>query len=261
MAELVSARALVIGRQGRALTDAFDLDLSAGEILAVLGPNGAGKSTLIGTLLGVVPALSGSVLWSGIPVGELSKRQRSLRVAWVPQHDSIAFDLSLPDYVMLGRLGRLGFGQAPGVQDRDQVDEAIDRVGLSAFRERRLGQMSGGERRLAAIARGLAQQAGAILLDEPLAGLDLSNQCRLLDGLGRLAADGIGLAYTTQDPNHPAMAASRALLIRPGGKVLAGSLEAVLTPAHLTETFRIPVETVVSTDGRTWLVPTVRAGD
>jgi iron complex transport system ATP-binding protein len=115
--------------------------------------------------------------------------------------------------------------------------------------------MSGGERRLAAIARALAQQAGAILLDEPLAGLDLANQCLILDGLCRLAADGLGLAYSTQDPNHPSMAASRALLIQPGGKVLAGAIDAVLTPSHLTQTFRIPVEAAVAPDGRTWLIP------
>lgn len=172
MTELLRARALVFGHDRRALTTPIDLMLHSGEIVVVLGPNGSGKSTLFRTLLGTLPPLSGTVHWGARALGELRPRELATQVAWVPQQPGAAFEFTVEQYVMLGRLGRLAPGAAPGRADREAVRHAIARLGIERFRTRALSRMSGGERQLAAIARALAQQASTLLLDEPTASLD-----------------------------------------------------------------------------------------
>ncbi len=250
MAELLRARALAFGYDRRALTAPIDLVLHPGEIVVVLGPNGSGKSTLFRTLLGTVAPLSGSVHWGGRVLAELAPRELAARVAWVPQQPGAAFEFSVEQYVMLGRLGRLGTGAAPGRIDREAVARSIGRLGLERFRSRLLSKMSGGERQLAAIARALAQQASTLLLDEPVASLDFGNQGRVLDTLRSLADDGLGIAYATHDPNHALRAGTSALVYLPGGTTAFGPVEELIEPEVLTRVYGAQVEVARTAAGR-----------
>lgn len=251
MAELLRTRALAFGYDRRALTEPIDLALHPGEIVVVLGPNGAGKSTLFRTLLGSVAALSGTVFWGGCALAELAPRELAARVAWVPQQPGAAFDFSVEHYVMLGRLGRFAAGAAPGRGDREAVSRAIERLGLGRFRGRSLSKMSGGERQLAAIARALAQQASTLLLDEPTASLDFGNQGRVLDTLRSLAADGLGIAYATHDPNHALRAGTHALVYLPDGAIAFAPVGELIEPELLTRVYGARVEAARTADGRT----------
>jgi iron complex transport system ATP-binding protein len=250
MAELLRARALSFGYDRRALTTPIDLTLHAGEIVVVLGPNGSGKSTLFRTLLGTVPPLSGAVRWGERELGQLGLRELAARVAWVPQQPGAAFEFSVEQYVMLGRLGRLPTGAAPGRVDREAVARAIERLGLERFRSRMLSRMSGGERQLAAIARALAQQASTLLLDEPTASLDFGNQGRVLDTLRGLAADGLGIAYATHDPNHALRAGTNALVYLPDGATAFGPVSELIEPSVLTRVYGVEVELARTAGGR-----------
>ncbi|MCM5569682.1 ABC transporter ATP-binding protein [Burkholderiaceae bacterium FT117] len=250
MTELLRAAGLRFGYRGRALTGPVDFTLGAGEVLVVLGPNGAGKSTLFRTLLGTVPPIAGQVRWSGRALDALSPRQLAAEAAWVPQQPATAFDLDVFHYVLLGRIGRLPLGSAPGAADRQAVERALDRLGLARFRDRLLSRMSGGERQLAAIARALAQQSRALILDEPAASLDFGNQGRVLDTLSALAADGLGIVYSTHDPNHALRCGSKALLYQPGGGILAGPVSELLAPQVLSQAYGAPIEQAFTADGR-----------
>lgn len=250
MVELLRARALSFGHDRRALTAPIDLTLHAGEIVVVLGPNGSGKSTLFRTLLGSVAPLSGSVNWGGRALAELTPRELAARAAWVPQQPGAAFEFTVEQYVMLGRLGRLGTGAAPGRIDREAVARSIGRLGLERFRSRLLSKMSGGERQLAAIARALAQQASTLLLDEPTASLDFGNQGRVLDTLRGLAADGFGIAYATHDPNHALRAGTHALVYLPGGTSAFGPVGDLIEPGVLTRVYGVQVEAARTAGGR-----------
>lgn len=169
----------------------------------------------------------------------------------VPQQPGAAFDFSVEHYVMLGRLGRLAAGAAPGRGDREAVSRAIDRLGLGRFRGRPLSKMSGGERQLAAIARALAQQASTLLLDEPTASLDFGNQGRVLDTLRSLAADGLGIAYATHDPNHALRAGTHALVYLPDGAIAFAPVGELIEPELLTRVYGARVEAARTADGRT----------
>lgn len=250
MPELLRVRALGFGYDGRALTGPIDLALHAGEIVVVLGPNGSGKSTLFRTLLGVLPPVAGTVHWGGSALAALMPRELAARVAWVPQQPGTAFDFDVEQYVMLGRLGRLAIGAAPGRADREAVARAIARLGLQRFRTRPLSRMSGGERQLAAIARALAQEATSVLLDEPTASLDFGNQGRVLDTLHDLAGDGLGIVYATHDPNHALRAGSNALVYLPGGATAFGPVAQLVEPTLLSHAYGVPIEAARTADGR-----------
>ncbi len=250
MPELLRTAALGFGYGARALTDPVDLVLGRGEIVVVLGPNGSGKSTLFRTLLGVVPPVEGGVWWAGRPLAQHSLRGLAECVAWVPQHPGAAFEFTVEQYVMLGRLGRLAPGAAPGREDRAAVARAIERLGLESFRSRALSRMSGGERQLAAVARALAQEAATLVLDEPTTSLDFGNQGRVLDVLASLAADGLGIVYSTHDPNHARRAGTRALVYLPGGRMLFDAVDALVEPSTLSRVYGVPIDGAHTADGR-----------
>lgn len=259
MTDLLQTARLSFGYERRALTDPVDLELHAGELLVVLGPNGSGKSTLFRTLLGAVRPISGSVRWGGRSIAELKPRELAACVAWVPQHPGVAFEFTVEEYVMLGRLGRLPAGAAPGAADRDAVARAIGRLGLDGFVSRSLSRMSGGERQLAAIARALAQEASTLVLDEPTTSLDFGNQGRVLDTLLGLAADGLGIVYSTHDPNHARRAGTRALVYLPGGRMLVGAVDELVEPRTLSRVYGVEVDGARTSDGR--LVLAVASGE
>lgn len=247
---LLRTRELVFGYAGRGLTSPIDLVLHGGEIIVVLGPNGSGKSTFFRTLLGVLRPLQGSVEWNGRELSGLSPRDLAAQVAWVPQQPGAAFDFTVEQYVMLGRLGRLAAGASPGRADRDAVSQVIARLGIERFRGRTLSKMSGGERQLAAIARALAQQAATLVLDEPTASLDFGNQGRVLDTLRKLAGEGLGIVYATHDPNHALRAGSRALVYLPGGGMAFGPVIDMLVPERLSTVYGVDVEAAYTAAGR-----------
>ena len=240
---------LQFGPAGVALTGPVSFQLARGAILVVLGPNGVGKTTLFRTLLGLSPRVAGSVAWGGRPLEDLTARDLARRVAYVPQAPGAAFDFTVEQYVMLGRLGLLGLVNAPGRRDRDAAGEAIDRLGLGALRSRPLSRLSGGERQLAALARALAQQAGALILDEPAASLDIANQVRLLDTMVALATEGLAIVYSTHDPNHALRAGHQALLMTPGADPCHGSVGALVEPAALSRAFGTPIEQALTESG------------
>jgi iron complex transport system ATP-binding protein len=246
---LLAVEDLQFGPEGVALTGPTTFSLGRGEILAVLGPNGAGKTTLFRTVLGLLPPVAGGVLWGARPVASLAAHELSRCVAYVPQSAGAAFDFTVEQYVLLGRLGIHGPMSAPGSEDRTVASDAIERLGLGALRSRRLSQTSGGERQLAALARALAQQAGALILDEPAASLDIANQVRVLDTLVALAGQGLAIVYSTHDPNHALRAGDEALLLTPGEQPCHGPVEALIEPGALSRTYGTPIEQASNSAG------------
>jgi manganese transport system ATP-binding protein len=181
----------------QALSD-VSLELLPGRIIGVIGMNGSGKSTLFASIMGTVKVAGGTVRLFG---DDPARARRNNLVSYVPQSEAVDWDfpISVSDVVMTGRYGRLGLTRRPRAVDRDSVARAIERVGLSELADRQIGELSGGQRKRVFVARGIAQEASLMLLDEPFAGVDKGSEHTIIQLLRTLADEGRGILISTHD--------------------------------------------------------------
>jgi iron complex transport system ATP-binding protein len=210
-------------------------------VFCLLGPNGSGKTTLFKTILGLLPAMAGEVVLSGRPMVELARQEIARLVAYVPQAHAAHFPFRVIDMVVMGRTAHLGLFAAPTKQDRAKALDALTTLGIAELAETEYTRISGGQRQLALVARALAQDAPAIVMDEPTASLDFGNQVTVLSEIKRLAARGLAVLLSTHDPDHAFSVGTRVALLNGGGILVQGAPEEVLTPARLHQVYGVRV--------------------
>lgn len=173
-----------------------DATVPAGSLAAVVGPNGAGKSTLLKAVVGLIPTDAGHVLIQGRPAATALDR-----IAFVPQRDEVDWDfpITVREVVEMGRYRAAGWLRRLRPADRDAVRVAIDRVGMSPYARRQIGELSGGQRQRVFIARALAQEAPLMLLDEPFSGVDARTEAALLDMLAEFREEGRTIVVVHHD--------------------------------------------------------------
>ncbi len=247
---LIEARDLAIGHQGKVLIGGIDLQLRAGEVLCLLGPNGAGKTTLFRTLLGLIPALGGRIALDGQPLDDLPRVRIASRLAHVPQALATPFAFSALDIVLMGAAAGLGPFARPGASERARAMAALERLGIANLAGAEITRLSGGQRQLVLIARAMAQDAAAIIMDEPTASLDFANRLQVNQAIRWLAAHGTAIILSTHDPGQAAALGDRAVLLNRGGTVAAGRVEQALTAENLSRLYGIPVRCDRTADGR-----------
>jgi len=215
--------------------DDVSLTLRRGTVCGLIGMNGSGKSTLFKAIMGTVKPDRGSVAIAGLPP---KQARRAGIVGYVPQSEEVdwSFPLSVYDVVMMGRYGFQNFIRHPRPADRAAVAEALDRVELTALADRRIGALSGGQRKRAFVARGLAQGADVLLLDEPFAGVDRRSEATISELLRELAANGGTVLVSSHDLEAlPRLADEAILLLR--RVLLQGTPEEALQPEQLARAF------------------------
>ena len=229
--------------------------LAGGTICALVGVNGSGKSTLFKALMGFVTPTQGRVEIDGQPV---RAAQRASWVAYVPQAEEVdwSFPVSVSDVVMMGRYGYMNFLRIPRAEDRAAVEESLRRVGMWEFRDRQIGELSGGQKKRVFVARALAQRGRVILLDEPFTGVDVKTEEAIVGLLGELRAEGRLILVSTHNLGSVPEFCDQVVLIN--RTVLAcGPTAEVFTEANLLRAFggvlrhfRFDESTVQSHDGR-----------
>jgi manganese/iron transport system ATP-binding protein len=229
--------------EGTPALDHVSFQVRRGDQVAVVGPNGAGKSTLFNVITGILKPQQGTVRIAGSgPNGHIC-------VGYVPQRNRIdwRFPVSVSDVVMMGRVGKIGVLRRPGRDDRRHVQEALAQVGMLPFANRQIGELSGGQQQRVFLARVIAQEAELLLLDEPLAGLDIPSQEAILRILTEMRAAGITLLIATHDLNQAAEQFDQMMLLN--RRVVAyGSPAQVLTTENLARAYGGQLH-VVHTDG------------
>jgi iron complex transport system ATP-binding protein len=235
---LLEARQLAVDVGGRRVVEALDLQLQAGERLAILGRNGAGKSTLLSTLAGLRAPAAGSVWLGGDDCALLSPRAAALRRAWLGQTATDPFGSTVLETALTGRHPHLGRWAWESTQDLALARGALAAVGLQTMENRQIHTLSGGERQRLSIATLLAQASPLYLLDEPLAHLDLNHQMAVLALFAGTARDcGAGVVMVLHDPALAHRFCDRALLIHGDGRTEQGTVDAILTAETLSELY------------------------
>ncbi|WP_136089703.1 metal ABC transporter ATP-binding protein [Auritidibacter ignavus] len=212
-----------------------NLVLEARGVTGLVGMNGSGKSTLFKTIMGLIRPTTGRVLIGG-DSPQVARKHGT--VAYVPQSEAVdwAFPISVREVVMMGRYGHMGLTRRPGPDDHAAVDAALEQVHLSDLADRQIGQLSGGQKKRAFVARGIAQGAEIMLLDEPFAGVDQRSEATMVALLRQVAAEGRTVLVSSHDLHAlPELADDAVLLMR---RVLFhGPVAEALTPEKLALAF------------------------
>jgi len=246
---------LTVSYDGTDAVVGFNDLLHSGEWLCLIGPNGAGKSSVLRAAAGLVP-YTGSVAINQTEIPAASARWRAQHIAYVPQAPVIPTDMSVYEYVLLGRNPYINYFSSETSHDRDVIDRVLDRLDLVQFAARKLGTLSGGEVQRLVIARALAQEAPVLLLDEPTSALDIGHQqqaLELVDGLRR--EQGLTIISAMHDLTLAGLYADRLVLMHEGHRVAEGTAKQVLKSETLAEFYGVSARVHHEADGTVVVIP------
>ncbi len=209
--------------------------LQEGVICALVGVNGSGKSTLFKTIMGFLKPAKGGVTIAGMPI---AKARKSNIVAYVPQAEEVdwSFPVSVMDVVLMGRYGYMNFLRIARATDKRMAEDSLRRVGMWEFRDRQIGELSGGQKKRVFLARALAQQGRVILLDEPFTGVDVKTEAEIITLLRELRDSGHIILVSTHDLASVPEFCDEAVIIN-RTVLAAGPISEVFTREILTEAF------------------------
>lgn len=236
---MLAARAVSAGYPGRPVLHGVDLKVEAGQLWALLGPNGAGKSTLAKVCLGLVPSSAGEVLISGMNAMTTSRAQLAKVAAWVPQEsaEGQALQFTGLELALMGLEPHLGAFGLPSESDAVEARKLLEWLTVGELADRRLGEASGGERRLVWLARALVQKPKLLVLDEPTAFLDVKHQLTVMAELRKRVGEGLAVLAVLHDVNQAVTYATHAALLKEGRVLSQGPVAEVLTPPRLEELY------------------------
>lgn len=256
----LAAKSLSYGYPGHIVGSDLNLQVSAGEVVCALGPNGGGKTTLFRTLLGLLEPLDGEITVDDRPLAAWPRHELAKIIGYVPQAHNGNFAFTVQEMVLMGRTTHIGLFAMPSREDRDATGRAIDTLGIAHLARHPYTQISGGERQLVLIARALAQGSSLLIMDEPTANLDIGNQMLVLEQIRTLTQSGIGILFSTHDPDQAFQCADGVMMLHAGGLLCSGPPAVVLSHKNLAELYGVAIEIVELADGRRTCVPVLAPG-
>lgn len=231
--------------ESKIILNNFSCRLTKGHVCALLGTNGAGKSTLLKIIARLTQPDNGQVFHHD-------------SFFFIPQNASTGLPVSVTESVLIGRAAKIGLFNTPDKQDYVRVDQALEKAGISEFKNKDYSLLSGGEQQLVLLARALASGSGTLLFDEPFSAMDLHNQSAMLKLFKQLAKENHSILFSTHSPQHALTFADDVILMFNGGKTLFGTAKEILNDVNLTALYQLPMycmslpdvvdETVIITD-------------
>jgi iron complex transport system ATP-binding protein len=239
----------------REILSCVSLSLEMSQVMFILGANGTGKTTLLECMSGLRSPLRGSVTVDGQDMHQLPVRTRAQNIGLVPQMHEPVFEFTVAQAVLMGRAPHLGLFGRPGKHDHQVVRQAIESVGIQHLAHRPYTKISGGERQLTLIARGLAQGARCLLMDEPVAHLDPHHQHEVLSVVRQLADDGFSFAITSHLPNHALLYGDWVAFLTDREARVQGVPATTITEQSLRTAYSMEFEIVEGSSGSRAVLP------
>ena len=234
---------LTISRQGNTLLDNISCELNSNELIALVGHNGSGKSTLIKALAGEMSINGGSISLDERHIADYSNKELAQQMAYLPQQLPDAAGFTVRELVMLGRYPHQKWLQKPSQIDKDKVEQAMRTTQVEAFAERTTTTLSGGERARVWLAMCLAQDTRYLLLDEPLAALDMHYQLEVIQLIRRLVDEqGLSVIIIVHDINLAAQYADRVIALKNGRICHNGTIKSTMQPNILRSIFNVDMQ-------------------
>jgi manganese/iron transport system ATP-binding protein len=230
---MLKVQQLSVNYRGLQALDTITFELQAGQVVGLIGPNGAGKSTLFKALLGLIPTISGQVIYDG-----KSLKSQKKHVAYVPQRSQIDWDypVTVWNVVMMARTASLGWFQSCNARSQQIVKAALEKVEMSHLSDRRISDLSGGQQQRVFLARALAQEVDLFLFDEPLAGVDKKTEQLILDIYAELKAQGKILLVSCHEWGQALNNYDRLILLNQS-LIANGSPQEVMTPENIQSAY------------------------
>ena len=216
-------------RKGKLVLDKLNFDCDKGTVNVLIGLNGSGKTTLIKTIAGLLENYQGEVFIDGENLKGLSIKERAKKMAYVAQRSNAVDDFPVLDYLLLGTVNKMNFYQSPKEEDKKRVLDCAKQFGITHLLDKKLGEISGGERQIVSICAAIVQDTNLVILDEPTSALDIKNQHAVLSIIKKIAKEqGKTFILSSHNPNHALYLSSNVFLLRSGTIVAQGQAEDVI---------------------------------
>ena len=237
-----------MGYHGEALLSQVNLEFPQGQVTVLLGPNGCGKSTLLRTVLGLLPPLSGEILYDGEPISSLSGGAVARKAAYMAQNHTVP-SIVAQRMVLHGRFPYLSFPRKYRKEDHEAVRRALETAGGLDLSNRPMQELSGGQRQKVYLAMALAQETGTILMDEPTTWLDIRHQLEVMATARALAESGRAVGLVSHDLCLALRTADRVAVLAQGALQLAAPPEEAFASGVLDLAFGVRVRRVETPTG------------
>ena len=241
---------LTFAYDNRTIFNDLSVSFPQGGFCSILGPNGSGKTTLLKCIVGLLQPSGGAIMLEGKPMSEYKMMDLARKIAYVPQYQDIVFDISVFDYVMLGRNPYQTPWEMQRAEDKEIVEAMLQKCNVWHYRDTLIQSLSGGERQRVMIARAMAQQTGIMLLDEPLSNIDVTHKFEIMDILQQLNEEQkVSILIILHDLPIAKTYSKQVLLLKEGQMLQYGDKNAVLTEENIRNCFDLSEQYAISKEG------------
>ena len=217
-------------RKGKLVLDKLNFSCEKGTVNVLIGLNGSGKTTLIKTIAGLLENYQGEVFIDGKNLKGLSIKERAKKMAYVAQRSNAVDDFPVLDYLLFGTVNKMNFYQSPKEEDEKKVLDCAEEFGITYLLDKRLGEISGGERQIVSICAAIVQDTNLVILDEPTSALDIKNQNKVLSLIKKIAGEqGKTFILSSHNPNHALYLDSNVVLLKDGKILKEGKSSEIIT--------------------------------